>query len=93
MVYVDDMLAPYRGMKMCHMLADTHEELVAMAKRIGVQLKWIQNAGAYNEHFDICLSKKRMAVKFGAKEIEYGKELAVLLERKEGRHGLKNTRR
>lgn len=33
-VYVYDMEAPYRGMKMCHMAADLAEDLLAMADRI-----------------------------------------------------------
>ena len=66
MVYVDDMEAPYGRMKMCHMIADTSEELLAMADRIGVQRKWIQHAGFHDEHFDIALSKKSAALMAGA---------------------------
>lgn len=68
-VYVDDMNAPYRGMKMCHMIADSTDELLAMVDRIGVQRKWIQSAGSYREHFDICLAKKKLAIEAGAIEI------------------------
>jgi hypothetical protein len=81
MVYVDTMQAGYRGMIMCHMIADTHEELVSMAASIGVQLKWIQHAGTYREHFDICLSKRKLALALGAKEITT-KELARKLREK-----------
>lgn len=41
-VYVDNMRAPFGRMLMCHMSADTSEELLAMADRIGVARKWIQ---------------------------------------------------
>lgn len=63
-VYVDDMRAPYRGMLMCHMIADTDQELRDMADKVGVAQKWHQG-----DHFDICLSKRSLAVEFGAKEI------------------------
>lgn len=68
-VYVDDMKAPYRGMVMCHMLADTTEELLAMADRIGVARRWIQYPGEDREHFDISLGKRTLAVKAGAVEV------------------------
>ncbi len=42
-VYVDDMQAQYGRMKMCHMIADTDEELHAMADLIGIARKWWQS--------------------------------------------------
>lgn len=68
-VYVDDMNAPFGRMKMCHMIADTHDELVRMADAIGVKRKWIQYEGTAREHFDICQSMKRKAISLGAIEI------------------------
>ena len=56
MIIVDDMKAPFGRMVMCHMMADTTEELLAMADKIGVDRKWLQAAGTKREHFDICLS-------------------------------------
>lgn len=79
MVYVDNFNAPFRNMIMCHMIADTTEELLAMVDKIGVNRKWIQDAGTYSEHFDICQTKKALAVAAGAKEIsmrELGRMLA-----------------
>ena len=70
-VYVDDMRAPFRGMVMCHMLADTTDELLEMADKIGVARRWIQHAGTDREHFDIALSKRALAVRAGAKEISW----------------------
>lgn len=69
-VYVDDMRAPYGRMIMGHMIADTDDELHAMAQRIGIARKWWQSPEKTSgSHYDIALSKKAMAVKLGAKEI------------------------
>lgn len=77
-VYVDDMRAKFGRMVMCHMLADTTTELLAMADRIGVQRKWIQHAGTPKEHFDIALSKRALAVQAGAQEIDKAGVVAIL---------------
>ncbi len=59
------------------MIADNKEELLDMATKIGVNLKWIQYEGTYKEHFDICLSMKKKALEFGAKEITW-KQLGTM---------------
>ena len=78
-VYVDDMykspMGQYRRMKMSHMIADTEKELHTMAAKIGVARKWYQG-----DHYDICLSKRELAVKAGAKEVSM-RELVILLKR------------
>lgn len=75
MVYVDDMynspIGKFGRMKMSHMVADTTEELLEMVDKIGVARKWIQYPGTPREHFDICLSKRKLAVTHGAKEITW----------------------
>lgn len=68
-VYVDDMKAGFGRMIMCHMIADTREELFAMVDAIGVARHWIQKAGTPWEHFDICKSKRARAITAGAIEI------------------------
>jgi hypothetical protein len=70
-VYIDNFNAPFRRMFMCHMVADTTEELLDMVDKIGVQRKWIQEPGTSNEHFDICNSKKKKAISLGATEIGF----------------------
>jgi hypothetical protein len=77
-VYVDDMEAAFGRMKMCHMIADTTEELLAMADSIGVQRKWIQKTGRHDEHFDIALSKRAIAIEYGATEVSM-KELGAMV--------------
>lgn len=68
-VYVDDMRAQFGRMVMCHMSADTDEELHAMADRIGVARRWHQKAGTAYSHYDIALSKRALAVQHGALEV------------------------
>lgn len=41
-VYVDNMEAGFGRMVMCHMWADTLDELFGMVDAIGVQRKWLQ---------------------------------------------------
>jgi hypothetical protein len=54
-------------MLMCHLWADTREELHAMADRIGVLRKWFQQPPRASwEHYDICLTKRAIAVRYGA---------------------------
>ena len=69
-VYVDDMHETRRGrlgrMKMSHMIADSTDELLAMANRIGVQRKWLQKVGTPREHFDVAMSKRALAIEAGA---------------------------
>lgn len=65
-VYVDDMNAPYGRMKMCHLIADSDEELHAMAARIGVARRYHQAPPRHDSHYDIALSKKEQALAAGA---------------------------
>ena len=76
-VYVDDMRAPFRRMIMCHMIADTEDELHAMAALIGVARKWYQG-----NHYDVCLQMRALAVANGAKEITWKEAGRMTLEKK-----------
>jgi len=83
-VYIDSLRLPYRGMLMCHMFADTLEELHAMADRIGVARKHFQKPPkAKWHHYDICLTKRAKAVRCGAVSTDrYG--AAEFVARKNG---------
>lgn len=74
-VYVDDVRHRFGNMVMCHLWADTLDELLAMVDTIGVQRKWIQGHSTLSfgkhrnaswVHFDIALSKKALAIASGA---------------------------
>ncbi len=76
-VYVDDMKAPFGRMIMCHMIADTTDELNQMADKIGVHRRRLQKAGTAQEHYDVSLGARVKAVQFGAVEITT-RELAAM---------------
>lgn len=63
-VYVDNARIPYGRMIMSHMLADSLEELDSMANRIGISRRWRQRG-----HYDICQSKRKLAISYGAKVV------------------------
>jgi Protein of unknown function (DUF4031) len=70
-VYVDAAIYGYGRMVMCHMIADTPDELHAMAGRIGVARKWFQQPPkASFWHYDIAKSKRTEAVAAGAVECD-----------------------
>jgi hypothetical protein len=73
-VYVDDMYRHSIGrlgrMKMSHLIADTDEELHALAQHIGIARRnWQSPASTSGSHYDICMSKRQLAVAAGAIEI------------------------
>jgi len=72
-VYVDDMHLYPMGrlgrMKMCHMTADSHEELMDMAFKLDLDTDWLQHRGTWKEHFDIALGKRAKALTLGAVEV------------------------
>lgn len=80
--YVDNVGHKFGRYTMCHLWADTEEELLAMVDKIGVQRKWIQghptlsfgkHRNASWVHFDIALSKRKLAIQHGAIETDkYG---------------------
>jgi hypothetical protein len=87
-VYVDNMLLKadvpngarvVRG-RWSHMMADTHEELVDMADKIGLRQSWIQYPGTYKEHFDVTMTKRTLALSLGAVELPIGPEWKAFMD-------------
>jgi hypothetical protein len=64
-------------MRMCHMLADTPEELHEMADRIGMARKWYQRE-ASTPHYDISKEKRAAAMAAGAIEVDRRGMVAVI---------------
>ena len=79
-VYVDDCFISYGRMKMCHMMADTDEELHTMADMVGLKRQWFQPES--KPHYDLCMSKRSEAIRQGAIPVT-SKELITLLTAEE----------
>jgi signal recognition particle subunit SEC65 len=79
-VYVDDAKNPYGRMLMSHMAADSLEELHEMADMVGLQRKWFQDS--LLPHYDLCQSKKRIAIHHGAIKVST-KELIAIIKQAE----------
>lgn len=85
-VYIDDMrmLAQVGSIsaRWSHLMADSTEELVAFALRLGMRREWIQKPGTAMEHFDLTDSKRTLALRLGARSICYGREGYALTQAK-----------
>lgn len=68
-VYVDEPKARLGRMKMCHMVADTSEELYWMAYELNLNTLWLQHPRTYQEHYDLALGVRAKAVALGAVEL------------------------
>lgn len=66
-------------MKMSHMIADSEDELHAMAGEIGVARKWYQG-----DHYDVAMSTRRRAIELGAVAIELKQLACMVALRKRG---------
>jgi len=58
-----------RTVPSCHMIADTLEELHAMAAAIGMKRTWFQ-ANASHPHYDLTPARRADAVRRGAIELD-----------------------
>lgn len=69
---------------MSHLAADSLEELHEAAKSIGLREEWFQ--AGHLPHYDLCQSKKRLAIRQGAVRIST-KELIAVIRKMEDRYG------
>lgn len=92
MVYVDDMytipLGQFGRMKMSHMAADTHAELIETVEKLGLNKKWIQHEGEPGEHFDISISMRKKAIELGVIPVSMRELCPALVSRESNNHKL-----
>lgn len=89
-VYVDRVELGFGRMVMCHMIADTPDELHAMATRIGLQRRWFQAPPkASFWHYDIAKGKRELAIAAGALDCDRSTFVAHLRRIRESKVYLK----
>lgn len=86
-VYVDNMMVKKGRLIFSHMVADTEDELHEMADKIGVDRKWHQKKGTYLSHYDVCQSKKKLAILNGAEEITQTQLGKILINKRKAIKG------
>lgn len=81
--YVDDMwklpMGQFGRMKMSHLIADTEEELHAMAAKLGLKREWYQS-----DHYDVSKRVRGNAIYYGAREISVRQLAAMAMLRRWG---------
>lgn len=75
-VYIDKEKIKYRRMIMGHMIADSLEELHEMAEKIGMKREWFQPRSF--PHYDVSLSRRKLAVENGAVECDRHRFVKIL---------------
>jgi hypothetical protein len=66
-------------MKMSHMIADTEEELHAMADKLKLKRAWYQG-----DHYDVSKGVRGMAIAYGAKEVSIRELVAICFCKRAG---------
>lgn len=64
-VYVDDAVTLWRGQRWAHLMADTLDELHAMAVELGIPLRAFQDRPS-GAHYDVTVALRVRAIALGA---------------------------
>ena len=72
-VYVDDAVHPWRGQRWAHLMADTLDELHAMAARLDIPRRAFQNKTS-GAHYDVPAGLRERAITLGAVAISRHRE-------------------
>jgi hypothetical protein len=81
---------PYRWA--CHLFADSEDELLAFAQKIGLQRRWLQHRGLYTVHFDLTVNMRRVAVGRGASSLTWREGVIVRRALREAREATAERR-
>ena len=76
-VYVDDAVHPWRGRRWAHLLADTLDELHAMAALLDIPRRAFQDKTS-GAHYDVPAELRERAIAFGAVPISRHRDRELL---------------
>ena len=76
-VYVDDAVHPWRGQRWAHLMADTLDELHAMAARLDIPRRAFQNKTS-GAHYDVTAGLRERAIALGAQAISRHTDRALV---------------
>ena len=75
-IYVDDARNLYGRMVTSHMMSDSLDDLHEMADVVGLRRKWFQDGRL--PHYDLCQSKKQLAINYGAVEVPTKELISIM---------------
>lgn len=78
-VYVDHARIPFRRMLMSHMVADSLDELHAMARSLDLKPEWFQGPPC-DPHYDVCEATRGKAITLGAIPVS-GRQIIDVIRR------------
>lgn len=76
-VYVDDAVHLWRGRRWAHLMADTLDELHAMAERLEIPRRAFQNKTS-GAHYDVPAELRERAIALGATAISRHRDRALV---------------
>jgi hypothetical protein len=76
-VYVDDAVHLWRGQRWAHLMADTLDELHAMATQLGIPRRGFQNKTS-GAHYDVNVELRERAIQLGAMAISRHNDRALV---------------
>jgi hypothetical protein len=89
MIYVDNLIHPWKAKLWCHLVADDLQELHDFATKLGLKREWFQNH-RIQPHYDLTAAKREMAIRLGARQITTSESservLEILKARREGKN-------
>ena len=76
-VYVDDAVTLWRGQRWAHLMADTLDELHALAQRLGLPRRAFQDKTS-GAHYDVTAELRDVAIVLGALPISRHRDRALV---------------